>query len=101
MNLFLFGSCYVFKSSMQRRIGQPIHNDSWAPTAKGQGNDQNVSRTASLHEPRNIQPCFPLSNFLGSSCEEENHLQVLARWQVLKGSAFMSDGFERAKGPVL
>ncbi|CAE7941204.1 unnamed protein product [Symbiodinium necroappetens] len=25
-------------------IGQPIHNDSWAPTAKGQGNDQNVSR---------------------------------------------------------
>mmetsp|Transcript_35256 Transcript_35256/g.82245 ORF Transcript_35256/g.82245 Transcript_35256/m.82245 type:complete len:336 (+) Transcript_35256:85-1092(+) len=25
-------------------IGQPIHNDSWAPTGKGQGNDQNVSR---------------------------------------------------------
>ncbi|CAE7830008.1 unnamed protein product [Symbiodinium sp. CCMP2592] len=25
-------------------IGQPIHNDSWAPTGKGQGNDQTVSR---------------------------------------------------------
>ena len=44
-----------------------------------------------------FNPALPATRFLGSCCEEENHLQVLARWQVLKGSAAMNNGFERAR----